>query len=136
MRRAARPCICAPMPDDSSHPLRRVVETLQRHGVEFLIIGGPAELMMGSPRVTSDTDLCSRRTRENVERLSRALSELQVSLRDAPAGLPFKADAKTLWAGLNFTLESSAGPLDLLGEVEPLGGYDVLAPRAETYQVW
>ncbi|MBX3377760.1 MAG: hypothetical protein KF678_12245 [Phycisphaeraceae bacterium] len=77
------------MHDESSHPLRRIVELLQRHGVEFLIIGGQAENLMGSPRVTYDMDICYRRTPENIRRLARAMGELEVRLRDAPLDLPF-----------------------------------------------
>jgi predicted nucleotidyltransferase len=124
------------MPDESVHPLHRVAEVLLRHGVEFVVVGGQAEALMGSPRVTYDTDLCYRRTEANIQRLASALQELNISLRGAPAGLPFRPDAQTLEAGLNFTFQSTAGPLDLLGEVEPVGGYDTVASRAETYDVW
>ena len=45
-------------------------------------------------------------------------------LRGAPPGLPFTLAAATIKAGLNFTLTTSLGDLDLLGEVSGLGGYD------------
>jgi hypothetical protein len=38
-------------------------------------------------------------------------------LRGAPPGLPFQWDERTIKAGLNFTLTSTVGDLDLLGEV-------------------
>jgi len=34
-------------------------------GVEFMVIGGQAEALMGSARVTYDVDLCYRRTRSS-----------------------------------------------------------------------
>lgn len=124
------------MPDESTHPLRQIVDLFQRNGVEFLVIGGQAENLMGSPRVTYDVDVCYRRTPENIQRLARALAGLDVRLRDAPPGLPFRPDERTLSAGLNFTFETSAGPLDLIGEVEPIGPYESLLPHAEEYEVW
>jgi hypothetical protein len=102
------------MPEESSlrkivPPIQPVAELLARHGVEYVIIGGQAETLMGSPRVTYDTDLCYRRTPENIKRLAAALSELGVELRGAPPGLPFKPDAATLTAGLNFTFRTPLG---------------------------
>jgi predicted nucleotidyltransferase len=118
---------------DDRSPLELIAEVFGRHGVEFIVIGGQAESLMGSPRVTYDVDLCYRRTPENLQRLAAALAEIRVTLRGAPPGLPFKADAKTLAAGLNFTLDTPIGPLDLLGEVEPIGGYEALLAKAESY---
>jgi hypothetical protein len=36
--------------------VRAVIETLERHAVEYMFIGGQAEVLMGSPRVTYDTE--------------------------------------------------------------------------------
>lgn len=57
---------------------------------------------------------------------SKALKPLSPRLRGAPANLPFALDAATLQQGLNFTLQSSAGDLDLLGEVTGLGAFPVV----------
>ena len=122
--------------DQADHPLKTAVELLQRHGVEFVVIGGQAELMMGSPRITYDVDFCYRRTPESIRRLADALNEIDVKLRGVPVEVPFKADARTIEAGLNFTFESKIGPIDLLGEVEPIGGYEQVMERAEWYEVW
>jgi hypothetical protein len=51
-------------------------------------------------------------------------------LRGAPAGLPFLWDAETLRRGLNFTLTTDLGDLDLLGEMSGVGGYDQVRPNA------
>lgn len=55
-------------------PLERIVDLLVKHGVEFIVIGGQAETIFGSPRITYDVDLCYRRTRANLERLANALT--------------------------------------------------------------
>lgn len=108
---------------------------LLAHGVEFIVIGGQAENLHGSPRVTYDVDLCYRRTPENLARLAGALTELKVRLRGAPPDLPFRLDARSLAAGTNFTFAADMGDLDLLGYVEPLGGYDEVAAHATTIRV-
>ena len=115
--------------------LERIATVLCAHHVEFLVIGGQAEWLFGSPRITFDVDLCYRRSPENLRRLAAALTELDISLRGAPPGLPFILDARTLEMGNNFTFNSKFGDLDLLGYVEPLGAYEQLAAARETYQI-
>jgi predicted nucleotidyltransferase len=115
--------------------LRRIAELLLKHRVEFIVIGGAAETILGSPRVTYDVDLCYRRTAENLERLAAALRELKPTLRGAPPDLPFIIDARSLALGSNFTFDTPITALDLLGWVEPLGDYDALAKKARTVRV-
>jgi hypothetical protein len=119
------------MADEPAKPrLLIIAEHLARHGVEFMVIGGEAGTLHGSPLPTFDTDLCYRRTRENLERLAAALKELHPTLRGAPPDLPFRLDAQSLALGSNFTLNTDAGPLDLLGWVEPFGTFEKLLPGA------
>jgi predicted nucleotidyltransferase len=103
---------------------------LNARGVRFIVIGGQAEYLFGSPRVTFDIDICYERSSENLERLALALKEMRVSLRDAPPDLPFQIDARTLTLGNNFTFNSIFGHLDLLGHVEPIGSFEDLARSA------
>ncbi len=111
--------------------LLAVAERLQKHGVEFMVIGGQAAVLLGSPIATFDIDLCYRRTRDNIARLAEALKDLHPTLRGAPPDLPFRLDAESLALGSNFTFETDEGPLDLLGWVEPFGEYDALLPGSE-----
>jgi hypothetical protein len=62
------------------------------------------------------SDVVYARDLENLERLARTLEPLGPYLRGAPKGLPFRLDVPTLQRGLNFTLTTPAGDLDLLGE--------------------
>jgi predicted nucleotidyltransferase len=120
------------MASDTEKPrLLQIAEHLGRHGVEFMVIGGQAAALLGSPLPTFDVDLCYRRTRENLQRLAEALKELHPTLRGAPADLPFRLDAESLALGSNFTFNTDQGPLDLLGWVEPFGPYEKLLPRAQ-----
>jgi hypothetical protein len=97
-----------------------------------MVIGGSAAILLGSPQVTYDIDLCYLREASNLERLAAALKTLHPMLRGAPPDLPFILDAKSLALGSNFTFNTDIGPLDLLGYVEPLGGYEDLLRRSET----
>ncbi len=63
------------------------------------------------------------RTPENIARLAAALAPHSPYLRGAPPGLPFRWDAETIRRGLNFTLTTTLGDLDLLGEIVGGGGY-------------
>src|SRR5437016_2567085 len=100
-----------PSPDTSR--LERIAELLLKHGVRFIVIGGQAEYLFGSPRVTYDVDLCYERTADNLERLAQALRELKPSLRGVPPELPFVIDARALALGSNFTFNTKLGDLDL-----------------------
>jgi len=96
---------------------------LNRAAVEYVVIGGVAMVAHGSARATFDVDVCYNRSKENIEKLCRALERLHPRLRGAPKNLPFRFDPKTVAAGLNFTLATDSGDLDLLGEVAGLGFY-------------
>jgi hypothetical protein len=109
----------------------RLLQSLTADQVEFIIIGGFAATAHGSARITFDLDVVYRRTPENMARLERALEPLSPYLRGAPRGLPFHFDVATIERGLNFTLATSAGDLDLLGEAAGGGTYDVLLAHSE-----
>lgn len=120
------------MADESIKPaLVRIAEHFDGFGVEFIVIGGQAAAIFGSPIPTYDVDLCYRRTLDNLERLAAALIDIHPALRDAPPDLPFRLDAQSLALGSNFTLDTDFGPLDLLGWIEPIGTYDDLIGRSE-----
>ncbi|MDQ2665454.1 MAG: hypothetical protein M3Z05_05530 [Gemmatimonadota bacterium] len=111
-------------------PLERFLTALHGGGVEFVIIGGVAAQAHGSARVTQDLDVCYNRTDDNLRRLVRALSPYGPYLRGAPPGLPFSFSVATIRAGLNFTLTTEIGDIDLLGEVTGGGGYDQMAAHS------
>lgn len=104
--------------------------------VELILVGGMAAIVHGAGRVTVDVDIVYRRTEENLKRLAASLEALNPALRGAPPGLPFRFDADTLRRGLNFTLTTTMGPLDLLGEIIGGGGYDDLHSEAEEVQAF
>jgi predicted nucleotidyltransferase len=116
--------------------LEKIAALLLRHGVEFIVIGGQAEYIFGSPRITYDVDLCYSREKPNLERLAAALKELGVTLRGAPRDLPIILDAKALEFGSNYTFDTPRqGALDILGYVEPIGGFDQVNAKAANWKV-
>ncbi len=106
------------------------LRTLNSHDVAFVVIGGFASGLWGSPSFTYDLDICYERTPRNHEALARALRELSATLRGAPAGLPFILDAKTIAMGDSFTFETAAGSVDCLGTPSGTAGYRDLIKNA------
>jgi hypothetical protein len=107
-----------------------LLETLHRHGVRFVVVGGIAGRLLGSPTVTRDLDICYARDAPNLRALAAALADLHPRLRGVEPGLPFRPDARTLRAGDSFTLQTDAGDLDLLGTPAGTDGYADLARAA------
>jgi predicted nucleotidyltransferase len=120
----------------SSLQLRRLLEVLDRHAVDFIVIGGIAGVVHGSAYPTYDFDVLYARDEQNVERMAAALIELGVTLRGAPPDLPFHPDARTIAAGNNFTFETDFGPLDILGEAAGMRDYEAMRSDARKEKVW
>lgn len=112
--------------------LERLLAALNAAGVEYIIVGGVAARAHGSARLTDDLDVSYARNPANLARVIRALAPLHPYLRGAPPGLPFDWSATALRSGLNFTLTTSAGAIDLLGEIVGGGRYEDLLPHALT----
>ena len=106
-------------PTDFEGLLRRLLEA----GVDFILVGGVAATVHGSARATFDVDVVYSRAPQNIDRLVTTLAPIEPYLRGAPKGLPFVFDAGTIHRGLNFTLETTQGDLDLLGEITGGGSY-------------
>ena len=114
----------------------RLIPILTDQGIRFVLVGGFAAIVHGSARLTQDLDIVYSREPDNLQRLVEALAPHQPYLRGAPPGLPFRWDAETLRRGLNFTLTTTFGDLDLLGEIAGGGTYDNLLPHAVTISVF
>lgn len=103
--------------------VQRLLDVLNAAGVDFVVVGGVALVLRGSSRVTLDLDVCYARDPDNLRRLAAALAPYHPRLRGAPPDLPFLWDDRTLASGLNFTLTTDLGDLDILGEIAGIGGY-------------
>lgn len=122
------------MIDGAFDPLR-VFEVLHRHRVRFVVIGGIAGRLWGSPTVTNDLDICYAPDPSNLEALAAALRELKAHLRGVDEDVPFRLDARTLAAGDHFTFTTSAGGVDVLGHPAGSGGYEDLVRTAVPMQI-
>ena len=107
-----------------------VLEVLIRREVQFVLIGGLAARLHGSPTVTVDVDICPAPDTDNLERLAGALREMDAQLRSVNETVPFTLDVKTLEGSLNLTLMTSRGALAVLGEPAGTQGYKELAANA------
>jgi hypothetical protein len=110
---------------------REIYELLVYGDVDFILVGGAAANLLGSPLYTLDVDVVYARTDDNIKKIVTAFARIHPYLRGAPPGLPFKFDAQTIRLGLNFTLTTDLGSIDLLGEVAGGGSYFDLMPFTE-----
>jgi hypothetical protein len=110
---------------------------LERHGVRYVVIGGLAGILHGSPLVTFDADICPERSASNREKLAAALREMGARIRasDVPGGLPFACDAAFLGRVDMLNLVTRLGDLDLSFEPSGTGGFDDLVSRAESVRI-
>jgi predicted nucleotidyltransferase len=115
---------------------QKLIPTLVKGHVKFIIIGGVAAVVHGSARATFDLDVVYSRNPDNIRRLVQTLKPYSPYLRDAPGGLPFVFDQETVQKGLNFTLTTQLGNLDLLGEVVAGGTYEDLQPYSAEIEVF
>jgi len=111
--------------------LEQVLSALVPARVQFILIGGWAAALHGSARSTLDVDVVYSRAPENIRRLVNALHPHAPYPRGAPPGLPFRFDERTVQMGLNFTLSTGLGSLDLFGEAAGGGSYDALLPCSQ-----
>ena len=114
----------------------RILSGLRLVEVSFIIIGGVAATVHGSARLTSDVDIVYERSLPNIARLVEAMAPLKPYLRGAPAGLPFRFDVETVRRGLNFTLTTDAGPVDVLGEITGVGDYEAVWAVSEDVSLY
>ncbi|PWU15136.1 MAG: hypothetical protein C5B50_15925 [Verrucomicrobia bacterium] len=114
----------------------KILPVLVRGKVEFILIGGVAGIVHGSARLTYDVDVVYSRTGSNIKQLAAALQPFAPYLRGAPPGLPFSWDERTIRNGLNFTLTTTLGDVDLLGEVLGGGGYSELLPHSSLIEAF
>ncbi len=102
------------------------LKALTDEKVDFVVIGGLAISAHSTGYITKDLDFCYLRTRENLKRIVAALAPFAPRFRHFPEELPFVWDERTLQGGTNFTLITSIGDIDLLGEVAGVGDFEAV----------
>ncbi len=102
------------------------LKSLTSEKVDFVVVGGLAISAHSTGYITTDLDFCYLRTRENLKKIVAALAPFKPRFRNFPEELPFVWDERTLQSGTNFTLKTSIGDIDLLGEVAGIGDYEAV----------
>ncbi len=108
---------------------RTIIETLNRHSVDYVVVGGFAvELWDVAVQPTVDVDITPDRSRENMRRLAGALNELQAAIRtgDGQVEVPGGMTAELIEQMQVMKLRTSAGPLDLTVVPAGTSGYEDL----------
>jgi len=112
------------------------IKSLTEADVDFVIIGGVAISVHSSGYVTKDLDFCYLRTTKNLKNIISAFARFEPRLRGFPKDLPFVWDERTLQNGTNFTLETSIGEIDMLGEVAGVGNYEAVKNESISTKIY
>jgi hypothetical protein len=110
---------------------------LRDHEVDYVLIGGLAAVLHGSPAMTNDADIVPARDGRNLERLAGALRALRARLRvsDTPDGVEFDPHPALLQSMATLILTTRCGDLDLTFSPAALDDFDALSTRAEIFEV-
>jgi hypothetical protein len=116
----------------------RLLKTLARHRVRYVLVGAVAARLQGFPRMTADTDIAPARDEQNLRRLASALRDLKAKVytESVPEGLPFDCTAAALARADVWNLVTNAGRVDILFEPSGTGGYDDLEPSSVAFTVF
>jgi hypothetical protein len=116
----------------------RIITTLERHQVKFILIGALAARLYGFPRLTADADITPATDDDNVNRLAAALGELEAKVytESIPEGLSFDCSAKMLMRAPLWNFVTSAGRIDIAFEPAGTTGYDDLSIHAEKFEAF
>jgi len=110
-----------------------ILDTLSRHEVRYVVIGGIAAVLFGSPYPTEDLDICPDAKGTNRKRLSEALIELGAEEWDPHKGEFIKREwtEDMLAVDKTWLLGTHFGRLDILFAPTGTGGYPDLARRRQ-----
>jgi len=105
---------------------------LDRGGVRYVLIGGLAAVLQGSPLPTLGIDICPAPDDANLVRLAATLKQIDARVRaaDIPEGIPFACEASFLKNVQVLNLVTRFGDLDLSFRPSGTEGFDDLAQHA------
>lgn len=93
-----------------------ILRVFVRNEVEFIVVGGIAAILQGSPLTTEDVDVVYLSSETNNFRLAKALGELEAHYFD-PAGRQIEPDAARLASMRVHLLKTRCGRVDVLRTV-------------------
>ena len=114
-----------------------ILAALNARGVRFVLIGGLAATIHGSPYVTTDVDITPADDNDNLSRLSAALHDLEARRRTegTPEGLAFDHDGPSLGRARIWNLATPHGALDIAFVPTGTAGFDDVARDATTIEI-
>ena len=117
--------------------LKLLLERLLKYEVDFVLAGGLACVVHGSPLVTQDIDICISINETEVGKLREALKDLSPKHRMNPSYKPsFLEYPKDLKGVNNIYLETDLGVLDILSELNPIGNFEKVKQNAITISLY
>jgi hypothetical protein len=91
---------------------RTILAALERNYIDYVLIGGLAQVLRGADHVTADVDICPSFAAGNLERLSRAVADLAAKRLD---GESLEVTDTALGSETVISLATIAGPLQIVG---------------------
>ena len=102
--------------------------------VEFVIVGGVAANLHGSPLLTGDLDICCPMTPQNMQRFINAIGSLNPVWFDLRR-IPLSRDPVELAKFRMMLLLTDLGRLDVLKEVTPIGEFEAVVAESQMFDV-
>jgi hypothetical protein len=116
-----------------------IVAALERHQVRYVIIGGVAAQLHGSPAPTRGLDLTPERSAPNLARLAAALASVEAQEWVPGFGYPLQLpmDRRRLAGDRVLLTQTRYGRVDIVPAPHGVPtGYDELEPRAHTVRAY
>ena len=110
--------------------LRAMLESLHRHDVQFVVIGGVAVAAHGYVRGTEDLDLVPDPDPANLARLTDCLEELDSTRPTVGRAFDPSTDVAVIHRGGNVTADTRFGGLDIVQRAIGVPGYSELVRDA------
>jgi hypothetical protein len=110
---------------------------LAEHEVEYVLVGGLAGVLHGSPAMTNDADIVPSKDDDNLQRLADALRALDARIRvpDPSDGIPFDPHPALLRTMLMLNMTTRCGDLDLTFSPAALDDYDALRAGSIVFEL-
>jgi len=113
---------------------RKMLRLLNRHKVDYFVIGGVAAAVHGAPVDTFDLDIVHSRQPANLDRLVAALEEMDAHYREIPHR-KIRPTRNRLASTGHSLLRTQFGSLDVLGTIHGDLGYEELLAMTTTVRL-
>ena len=112
-----------------------LLQRLNDHGVEFVIIGGVCGVLHGVSLVTFDLDICCPFSTTNLRRIESSIKDTHPHHRLAGNKLPLELTDDLCERLKNLYLQTDIGVLDCLSEVSGIGSYEEVVKQSQLHRM-